>query len=909
MSEGENAAIPTDWTPLAPLPPETRLIFAISTSLQTSSPLDISCFKLLNILSSQTHFPFAAIEAYDLETKEMTLMDTIGSDGVSNVSAPFRTALPTSVILSGAPWADPDVSRRQDYQFPSLRPLNIKSFICVPLRVADKILGCISLADTRVRENLLTWIPIIQIIAHLLAYKLEDSLNEISLNKNKKLLQQSQKMGNVGHWTWNTRTNTVVWSEEMKLIFGINPEIWKGNLDEIIKNSIHPDDIKRVNARNQAVITAGEPAEMEYRILRPDGSTRWVSASPIEKTLDKKGNVTMLSGIIRDITEQKNSAAYLQQSEKKYRMLFESMYQGIIFQSPNGRLTEANSAASRILGLNTGEISERTHSDFQWHAIREDGSDFPAVEHPIAVALETGQPVYNVIMGVYNPEKKHHVWIRINAAPCIHRHDDVSLGACAVFDDITEQKIIQDALKESEKRYRELFENINSGVAVYKPVNGGQDFIFTDFNRAGERIDNEKRENLIGESVLKVRPGITASGLLDVFRRVCRTGIPESFPIMFYQDKRLSGWYENFVYKLPSGDIVAVFDNVTSKKQAEETLRLSEQKYRLLAENVDDAILAFDMQKNLLYASPSIVKLTGYTIKAISSGNFLPWLHPGDYHRMMNLWMETFSGKSFSNVETRIITANGQEKWILSSWGPLPDEQGRQIGIQGSERDITILKHIQHQLEIALNEKETLLRELYHRTKNNMQVIQSLLNLQRAQSGNRELNSVILDINNRISAMSLVHQMLCQSGDLSHIQLHEYVRELAALMIRSFNINGDKISLEFDLEPVEITIDAANPCGLILNELISNSLKHAFPDNQHGRISIRLRREESGWVRIEFADNGQGFPPDCDPRAKTTLGIRSAIALAEHQLRGDIRFTSENGLTITLRFPNHTSQR
>ena len=137
--------------------------------------------------------------------------------------------------------------------------------------------------------------------------------------------------------------------------------------------------------------------------------------------------------------------------------------------------------------------------------------------------------------------------------------------------EITKRKRTEEALQESESRYRELFNNISSGVAIYEVRENGADFVFKDFNKAGERIDGDKREDLIGKSLLEVRPGIKEFGILDAFKKVWETGIPAHFPVAHYKDARLSQWYENFVYKLPSGEIVAVFDNVTDQKRVEET--------------------------------------------------------------------------------------------------------------------------------------------------------------------------------------------------------------------------------------------------------------------------------------------------------------------------------------------------
>ncbi|MBL7152596.1 MAG: PAS domain S-box protein [Phycisphaerae bacterium] len=138
--------------------------------------------------------------------------------------------------------------------------------------------------------------------------------------------------------------------------------------------------------------------------------------------------------------------------------------------------------------------------------------------------------------------------------------------------EVAERRQVEEVLVKSEDRFRQLLDNMSSGVAVYEARDDGQDFVFVDFNHAGERINDIKREDLIGKSVLEVFPGVKDFGLFDVFQEVWRTGEPEHYPVSFYEDERIAGWRENYVYKLPSGEIVAVYDDITERKQAEEQL-------------------------------------------------------------------------------------------------------------------------------------------------------------------------------------------------------------------------------------------------------------------------------------------------------------------------------------------------
>ena len=166
---------------------------------------------------------------------------------------------------------------------------------------------------------------------------------------------------------------------------------------------------------------------------------------------------------------------------------------------------------------------------------------------------------------------------------------------------ITLRKRAEEALQMSETRYRELFNNISSGVAIYEVTGNGKDFIFRDFNRAGERIDGDRKEDVIGKSIHQVRPGINKFGLLEVFRRVFETGISEHYPVKFYEDVKLKAWYDNFVYQLPSGEIVAVYDNITERKQDEEALRESEERWHRLVTTIPDYIALHDLKGRFIF--------------------------------------------------------------------------------------------------------------------------------------------------------------------------------------------------------------------------------------------------------------------------------------------------------------------
>jgi PAS domain S-box-containing protein len=215
-------------------------------------------------------------------------------------------------------------------------------------------------------------------------------------------------------------------------------------------------------------------------------------------------------------------------------------------------------------------------------------------------------------------------------------------------------------------------------------------------------------------------------------------------------------------------------------------------------------------------------------------------------------------------------------------------------------RDISERKKTEKRVMEALREKEVLLREIHHRVKNNMQVISSLLRLQSAKFAEAEVREAFRESQGRIKSMALVHEKLYGTQDLSRIDFADYVKSLTSSVFGSHQLSG-RIALQLDLEKTFLDINAAVPCGLILNELILNALKHAFPNNREGKILVELRENENGSIRLTVRDNGIGLPEGCEPGKVESLGFQ-IISLLADQLEGRIDVRRENGTAITLRF-------
>ena len=533
---------------------------------------------------------------------------------------------------------------------------------------------------------------------------------------------------------------------------------------------VHPDDVEAT--MNAVGKLAGQREVLNFtnRYRCKDGSYRWIEWRSLPAG-------TLIYAAARDITEQRAAMESLAESEARFRTLFNTTTLGIVYQAADGRIELANQAALDALGLTLDQVQGRTSFDPRWRSIYEDGTDCPGDEHPAMVALRTGETVRGRVMGVYRPSDDSYRWLLIDAVPDFRPGEERPYRVFATFVDITERRSIADALRESEGRYRELFDNIMVGVAVYEVVDNGRDFIFKDFNRAAELFDNQRREDLIGRSIFEARPGVERFGLIDAFRQVVVTGVSQHYPVALYEDNRLTAWYSNFIYLLPSGELVAVFTDVTKDKQAEAKIQAS------------------------------------------------------------------------------------------------------------------------------LREKETLLKEIHHRVKNNFQLVTSLLSLQSMSVNDEHLEREFSEAQGRVRSMARVHEKLYQSADLGSIDFAEYAREMSQSLARSFAGGRRAPNISVNAVEVRLGVDKAIPCGLILNELVTNSCKHAFPESWRGDPAIAVDlSEEGGAVTLRVSDNGVGIADGVAIEQPATFGL-SLVSLLARQLRGTIRVARDGGTAVTVEFP------
>lgn len=357
-----------------------------------------------------------------------------------------------------------------------------------------------------------------------------------------------------------------------------------------------------------------------------------------------------------------------------------------------------------------------------------------------------------------------------------------------------------------------------------------------------------------------------------------------------------------------AGSVEQLEEEMKERVQLEIALREREALYRAVVEDQTEFIARSSPDLVDTFVNDALCQHLGRAREELIGKNWLESLSEDNRKATLAHFASLTPENPIATIERELIAPDGTRRWEQWTNRVLFDEHGQLLEYQGVGRDITERVRAEEQIKAALAKKEVLLRELYHRTKNNMQVISSMLALQSSHAQDEQVLKIMRDTENRINSMSLVHQKLYQSKDLSSINLKEYISELANLLLESYRVSPHRISLVLDIDNISTLIDTAIPCGLVLNELISNSLKHAFPNDMKGEIRIRLKKRGEE-IELRISDNGVGVPQGFDFQKSETLGFQIIIMIAEHQLQGKVEFETQDGISCQIRFQDTLNQQ
>jgi PAS domain S-box-containing protein len=347
--------------------------------------------------------------------------------------------------------------------------------------------------------------------------------------------------------------------------------------------------------------------------------------------------------------------------------------------------------------------------------------------------------------------------------------------------------------------------------------------------------------------------------------------------------------------------IVLVIRDISETRKAEHELERSTEQLQLAMDGANLGVWDWSVKTGELKWFGNLEKIHGLPPGRAPKDydSFRKIIHKDDRENFEQAIQNSLKNQTDFSVEFRVIWENDSIHWIGGIGRPLY-ENGLPVRMVGIGIDLTDRKNSEETIASQLKQKEILLKEVHHRVKNNLQVISSLLSLQALKSDDASRDALI-ESRSRIQSMALIHEKLYQSQDLSKIDLGQYIKDLATILYNTYGAETEKVKFDLSSNGVMVDIDTAIPCGLIANEILSNSLKHAFPTNREGIIECRLSID-GGAVCIDVSDDGVGFSSQTTLEQNTSLGLKLISSLVR-QLQGSVEIITDSGTHFMIRIP------
>jgi PAS domain S-box-containing protein len=599
--------------------------------------------------------------------------------------------------------------------------------------------------------------------------------------------------------------------------------------------------------------------------------------------------MSLTSRLRREIEERKKTEGALKDSEESYRVLFDQdPLPGWIYDTETFGFLLVNNAAQNNYGYTREEFYSMTIKDIR-----------PAEDVDKLLNFSAKLSDKPAVSGFWNHRKKDGglIHVEINSHPMMFNGKKARR---VIVKDITERRKSEEALRTSEVRLREITDNMVDMVARFD-----ERAFYLYVSPSYEKVLGYRSEELIGTWAPDLLHPDDRDADIQAIDSMLRSD-SDKVEFRFRHKDGSYRWIESTGRNLinaqgnPIGSVMGSRD-ITERKKAEEMLRRSEHQ---LAESQQVAKIgswSWDIVNNTLDWSQETFRRFDKDPKTFTPTveYYVGLIHPDDRAVIQKAIQESIENDAPYRIQPRIRNENGRE-WVLEGFGVVErDGNGKPIRFAGTAQDITERKRADELILRSLKEKEVLLKEIHHRVKNNMQVIYSLLNLQAKGIADKTVRAMFEDARNRVNSMALIHERLYQSKDLAHINFKEYLQNLMQSIADTYKRHD--VVLSVDMEPVALDVNIGIPCGLIVNELVSNSLKYAFPEGKKGTIKVGIKRNPEGNHVLFVTDNGVGFPDAVDFRNTPSLGLQ-LVGVLTGQIHGTIELSKTEGTAFSITF-------
>lgn len=653
----------------------------------------------------------------------------------------------------------------------------------------------------------------------------------------------------------------------------------------LIREMLHPDWKDCFNEKWLKQLIENSVSQTEYQIIHSSGDVIWVSQKDVV-IRDHDKNPVAIQGIARNITPEKRA----EDMEHRFSDIIENTQDAVVSNDLEGRVLSWNRGAEEIYGYSESETMGKNVEMFT-----PPGCDYELPS--ILKMIKEGEMVRNYpTLGLKKDGSIINVSLTVSP---INDSNGYIKGVSIISRDVTPEKKAEKELKESEERYRLLVEKAQVGILLIDP-----DGRIIDINPKFLEMCGSRSEDVSRRVNLLRTPEVVKSGFSGDFKRCLETGEDVSS-----EHRYLSQWgketYSQFhlnPIKDEDGEVVnvlATFSDITYRKNMEEALKESEEKFREVFNNANDAVYLHEVLDGMpgRYIEVNDVSCSMLGYKREELLEMTPQdVSSEDSDEIGSMMAELLKDGS-KTFESEHLTRDGDRipVEVSSHCFKLRNEDV----IVSVARDITQWKEAEKIVHDSLKEKELLLREIHHRVKNNLMIISSLLNLQSTQINDTEVLKMIKDSQSRARSMAVLHEKLYNSSDLKRINFGEYIESITEYLFNTYSTNNH-VSLKMDVEYLMLDINTCLPLGLIVNELVSNSLKYAFPKGMNGCVTVRFHKSPENYI-LEVEDDGVGLPEDMDIEQADSMGMK-LVSNFTKQLNGEMELIMKNGTCFRIKF-------
>ena len=672
--------------------------------------------------------------------------------------------------------------------------------------------------------------------------------------------------------------------------YGVYPEI-NPDLNKP-KKKFASDEYHKFWDEKYVEAFAGKTVEFETETttLKGEKKHRIITLHPI---YDDNKQVIEVAGQAKDVTQQKKYQQEISNKQSQLAAIINTTDDIIFSVDKNYTISEFNNVLRQVVKIRHGVDIKSGVSVFdilpiEYHKdVKEkynralNGESVLAIERFDMVGIERVYEAY------YSP-------IKING----------EVTGVAVFSkDVTDREQAQQDVLDKQSQLTTIINTTNDII-----FSMDKDYNVVQYNGVLQEIAEMRSGKKIkpGMNFFDFLPKETHGWLKETYNRALNGENVVAIETFFHPKTKINRTYEaNYNPIIINGEIIgiSVFSrDITEQKETEQKILTTQSQLAAIINNTTDIVVSIDKNYNVVQfnrlLSEMVKRRGGLELK--EGMPIFETLDPSHHDDMRSIYERVFSeGKSLVAVE--MFTVAGQKKrYFESNYNPI--KQGDEtIGIAIFSRDISEKIESETELRSALKEKEVLLKEVHHRVKNNLQVISSILNLQTSYVKDKETANILKECQNRIKTMAYIHESLYQTKDFLQINFSEYIINLVKNLFYSYDANQQKIKANFDVDTLFLNLDTSIPCGLIINELVSNAFKYAFADGSQGFITVKVKKLENNKIKMLVADNGKGIPHHIDFKKTESLGLQLVNILTE-QINGTITLNQTNGTTFEIFF-------